>query len=368
MPVTPIPIPTAPDLPQRNDPATFEARADAYYTWQSGALPDGIDAQANATLTNAQESDQSADDAANARDAAQTARDDAQTARGKAQEWAESPTPPAPGAKSSKSWSQDADGAATSAWAAAAAAGVSAGLPQPLEPGKVLGAISPTAVGWVTGMSEGHAEITTSQSWPVPDDATWVYIEMWGAGASGSAATSGQVPPAGGGMWNSGLFRAEDLPSTVLITIGAGGTAVSSSGGLVSGNDGGDSSFGNLLRAFGGKADGTSGSGHPTTTGGTSNYEAGAGVTLNNTSVGMGNSTKGGGGGRSIPSSGAAITFAGGTSIDGGDAGASYLTVPGVEVAGDGQAPGGAGGSIRISSGTATSGAGGDGLARIYWW
>lgn len=65
--VTPTPIPVAPDLPQRNDPPTFEARADAYYDWQSKDLPDGIDAQADATYSNALD----------AKGSAQSAHDDA---------------------------------------------------------------------------------------------------------------------------------------------------------------------------------------------------------------------------------------------------------------------------------------------------
>lgn len=69
----------------------------------------------------------------------------------KSQAWAESTTPPEIGAKSAKSHAADADIAEQSAWAAAAAAGTSAGLPSPLIPGRMLGAISDSAVGWVDG-------------------------------------------------------------------------------------------------------------------------------------------------------------------------------------------------------------------------
>lgn len=75
--VEPVPIPAAPPAPQRNDPATFEERADAYYAWQSEDLPDGIDAQAAATYENAQDAHASA--LAAAADREQTGLDRAQT-------------------------------------------------------------------------------------------------------------------------------------------------------------------------------------------------------------------------------------------------------------------------------------------------
>lgn len=102
-----------------------------------------VKALADNAENNAIAAEERALDAGAAKTAAQQARD-------KAQEWAESPAAPGGvGTKSAKSHAQDAADAKNSAWAAAAAAGEGAGLPSPLIPGKVLGAVTADTVGWV---------------------------------------------------------------------------------------------------------------------------------------------------------------------------------------------------------------------------
>lgn len=133
MAITPVtPIPPAPELPQSTDPATFDARADAYVVWQSDVLAPGIDTQAAATLANAQDAALSATVADNRATDAGTAKQGAEDARDAA-----------------GLHEQGAEDAKDSAWAAAAAATGGAGLPQPLQPGKFLAATGSDSVGWV---------------------------------------------------------------------------------------------------------------------------------------------------------------------------------------------------------------------------
>lgn len=54
--VIPVPIPSPPEAPQRNDPATFEERNDAAVEYQFEALPTAINEQSEAAYQNALES------------------------------------------------------------------------------------------------------------------------------------------------------------------------------------------------------------------------------------------------------------------------------------------------------------------------
>lgn len=93
MPITPVPIPSAPPAPSRNDPATFEDRNDAAVEYQFETLPAAINQQAEATYQNALEGAQAASEAGIARSAAEGFAQDAQTAAAAAaatvgaQEW-----------------------------------------------------------------------------------------------------------------------------------------------------------------------------------------------------------------------------------------------------------------------------------------
>jgi hypothetical protein len=96
-----------------------------------------------------------------------------------------------------------------------------------------------------------YQEFLSSGSWVKPDGTTWVYIELVGAGGAGAAkvnATQAHAAGGGGGEFMSRLVRAQDLTSTVAVTVGGGGAgAINSPGG-----DGGNSSFGTYLVARGG--------------------------------------------------------------------------------------------------------------------
>lgn len=148
MATTPKPIIVAPPLPQRDDPSTFEDRSDAYYKWQSEALPGGIDEQAGITYANAVEAEQSANQAAASQSGANSARTDAIAARDKSRDWAESSSAPEPGGKSAKTYAEEAGSARDSAWDAADTVLNSAGIPNPPESGKFLSSKEGGGVEW----------------------------------------------------------------------------------------------------------------------------------------------------------------------------------------------------------------------------
>jgi hypothetical protein len=119
----------------------------------------------------------------------------------------------------------------------------------------------------ILGVSSEFAEFLTSGTWTKPAGVTWVYVEAVGGGGSGGvsiavndAATpmSGVSTGGGGGRFASKLFKANSLPGTVTVTVGAGGASKSltkstnSSSFLMSGSSGGASSFGDLVVAAGG--------------------------------------------------------------------------------------------------------------------
>jgi hypothetical protein len=98
--------------------------------------------------------------------------------------------------------------------------------------------------------------VVDTQTYTVPSTYTWtkpsgdyVLVEIWGAGGSGGKDT--YAGGGGGGGYTSFIVPASILPSTVSVTVGAGGASVSSSG---PGNAGGSSSFGSFATATGGAA------------------------------------------------------------------------------------------------------------------
>lgn len=148
----PVPIPAAPPAPSRADPATFEERNDAAVEYQFNTLPGAIDQQSEATYQNALAGQQFAQDAKDEKDAAILARLGAENARDAAEGFAE-----------------DASDYKDSAWAAAAAAGVAAGLPEPLIPGRVLGVKSDgSGVEWRESTAVGDV-LTTTRDLSAPE-------------------------------------------------------------------------------------------------------------------------------------------------------------------------------------------------------
>lgn len=112
-------------------------------------------------------------------------------------------------------------------------------------------------VGGGGGGGVDFQEFTSSGTWTKPAGATFVKVEVWGAGGGGE----GQIPASppvsfaggGGGAYMTRTFKADDLGSTAPVIVGAGGAG---GDGLpaTAGADGGYSSFGPfaLVKAYGG--------------------------------------------------------------------------------------------------------------------
>jgi hypothetical protein len=201
-------------------------------------------------------------------------------------------------------------------------------------------------------------------TWTKPTGLTYLEIELWGAGGSGSSsAPSVQCNGGSGGSYIKGTFLASALGATETITIGSGGTAVT--GGAGSGNDGGNTTFGSLLTSYGGLANGGGGAGiYGKGSGATGGGPlAGAVSTFGGGNGGGGTSVYGGGGGGSSSNGGASVfgggggggsRYGGGTSVFGGSGGSGATS----GTAGSGTTPSGGGGGCE---GNGTSGAGGAG-------
>ncbi len=213
------------------------------------------------------------------------------------------------------------------------------------------------------GASRYFWQFTASDTWLKPsglDDDTMVMIEAWAGGGGGSSATSGGG--GGGGGYIRRWLRLGALPSSVTVTVGAGGAV---------NTNGQNSTFGSFLTAYQGVAgsgtdggrggggttngrlgSGNAGVGSAGTAGGDATMETGGGgggsaATSGNTAGGSGGAALrgGGGGGGSRNASGA--LGQGGPSVFGGDGGAQDL--PGVAPAGGGgRNAAGARGEVRV--------------------
>lgn len=220
----------------------------------------------------------------------------------------------------------------------------------------------------------------TSGTWTKPAGAKEVFIEGWGGGGgSGGTTANNQSAGAGAGGYSYRWMQASDIASPVTVTVGSGGTP--GTVGPTVGGDGGNSTFGTYLTAFGGKGsdvggspkNGGNGGGFGTisfvgangTTGtaATPDYGGGAGGGIAGGIASAGGNSifgAGGGGGGSTGST----QGAGGTSLyDGGAGGAGGGNHVGI----DGSQPGGGGGgSGSVGGGGNKAGAtGGAGRIRV---
>lgn len=250
-------------------------------------------------------------------------------------------------------------------------------------------------------------QFDSSDTWTKPSSGTVAFIEGWGGGGSGASSNSHGGSGGGGGAYASRLISLSSLSSTVAVTIGTGGVAVSTG---ANGNAGGNTTFGSFLTAYGGgggvicvndandfpvrggsggQGDSVGGNGSTTslftaTTGqdsttvvplltmlpyglgvvaqvGADGVNSGAGGGASSTTAySGGNTIRGGGGGGGAHNGGA--EGSGGTSEWGGNGGQGQDDTTGTS----GTAPGGGGGAC--SSGVSTSGAGADGRVIVTVW
>ena len=202
-------------------------------------------------------------------------------------------------------------------------------------------------------------------AWTKPSSGSTVLIECWGGGGGGTAGSPNLEMAGnggGGGGYVSRQIALNSLPSSVTVTVGAGGTAGASQ--YASAGAGGTSSFGAYVSAYGG--------------GGATNYsQYGGGATLAGAGGGGTGGTfeTGAAGGLGAENSGGSAVNGGSASCagaGGGGGGAdmrqyygSYFPTPG---SGGSSGCGGAGGSGGAPaqagiSGTAPGGGGGGGGA-----
>jgi hypothetical protein len=221
-----------------------------------------------------------------------------------------------------------------------------------------------TGSGSAGGLAPYTATITTSQTWNKPggyDDETEVIFEAWGGGGAGFVGAT----PCGGGGGGSYVIRRmryADVPSSLTVTIAAGGVG--------SGANGGNTTIGALVTAYGGeggKTSNTGGKGGGELQSGASGGLVGGGKTSGDRAETDGGGGAGGGSGSNLPGgsavngaggggSGAGTGSAGGSSLRGGNGGNGGSSATGLA----GTAPGGGGGG-----GSTTAGSGARGEVRI---
>lgn len=214
-----------------------------------------------------------------------------------------------------------------------------------------------------------YQAFTASGTWTKPagySDDTLVTVEAWGAGGGGgvNSGSNSSGSGGGGGCYSIRRFRLGDLAATVAVSIGAGGVT-----GGIAGN-GGNTTFGTLLTAYGGEGGVGSGSSTGATAGGNGGGPTGVGLGIytdyfsgaagGRYNFAGGNAAMGGAGGGGANSSSAGAYYAGGTSMGGGNGGFGGRGGPAVA----GSAPGGGGGGAADSGAVGANGARGE--LRIY--
>lgn len=265
-----------------------------------------------------------------------------------------------------------------------------------VAPGSSGNVLTSNGTTWTSGTAPviNVQTFTSSGTWTKPSGyaaGSRVLIQAWGGGGGGGRGNASFYGGGGGGGYNERWLTFSDMGSTETVTVGSGGAARTTDG---HGNDGGNTSVGSLITAYGGGGgSGIGGSGGGQLSAGANGSTGtflpgkpwfylgqesnngyvmyvGAGGTPNSTiySLTIGNGTDAfvhGAGG-----AGGATNKIGGSSVWGGGGGSTQLAVTGGSssfggaggAAGvSGTAPGGGGGGVT----GATSGAGGAGRVII---
>jgi hypothetical protein len=221
------------------------------------------------------------------------------------------------------------------------------GALQTVAPGTSGNALVSNGTSWISQAlsSASVQEFSSSGTWTKPSGANFVLVEIWGAGGGGGRPTAGATNPAGagggGGAYAYKWFLASALDATVPVTIGAGGTGSTTNGG--GGINGGTSSFGNIVYAYGG-------AGAPGGATGTSVQSGGGGGGTQQAATNL----RGGGPLVSDFLAGSAIT----AQISGGGSGALTVSAA-TQVEGSSSTFGGGGGGGSATGSTAVSNGGG---------
>jgi mucin-19 len=197
------------------------------------------------------------------------------------------------------------------------------------------------------------------------------FVMAWGGGG-GSSSNNSSATCGGGGACALGTFNIADLPSTISVVVGTGGSATrTTTTALGTSGNGGNSSFGSLV-AFGGGGSGANGGG------GGGALSAGLNNVTGGNPLGGNVSTYGGGSGGGAGANGGISIFGGGggavglgfggNTIFGGGGGAAVNSA-GLSIFGgnggtngrSGSFPGGAGGCNTSAANT-----GANGLVRVW--
>lgn len=243
----------------------------------------------------------------------------------------------------------------------------------------------------VKGILPDRQIFTSNGTWTKPSGAQFVRVICIGGGGSGGGGANGNPGGTGGGgaAYNEAFFNADDLTSTVSVTVaaqttGGAGAAGSSGADGTDGTVGNNSSFGSYLIAYGGGAgeggsavseSGGAGGGRAGAGGSGGSSQSIGGLPATATTIdaisgqGAGSATGtadggrgeyGGGAGGGHSSGGAAAPLAGGGSLFGGGGGGA-----GGPTANTAGKAGGAGASYAVENGgvggSSSGGAGGAG-------
>lgn len=210
---------------------------------------------------------------------------------------------------------------------------------------------------------------TASATWTKPTgyaDDHPVLVRAWAGGGSGARGAN-NYGGGGGGAFAEAIFRYADLPSSVSVAVGAGGAGLTGGPGV--GMNGGNSTFGALLTAFGGaggvntSGGGGGGGGELAAGSGTTGGRIGGGKNPDSTQLAA-STLHGGGGGGGTTDGGRAVWGGGGGggAFAGSQGGASKFGGQGGGIGAAGSVPAGGGGAHYSSD----SGSGARGQVEVW--